>query len=242
MDNVFSLPKFLSEHPDDPAVKVMYPVTSWCCIYSDAATHQPDFILCLRNHLLSRLLGLDFDGNERTFTPEQHNEMHLVNPDAVIESKILCVNYTTYDVRRDHDMIHTSHSDFMMTYSMDNEHPFWYAQVLRAFHIKVQFCPEGVSQSRQNMEVLWVRWLGIDQDHKWGFKEARLPKIGYVPDRPGHLPFGFFDPSLVIHGCHLIPAFAEGRTDELLQSGTTLARPPGEMNDWAAFYVNMYAY
>lgn len=26
-DNFFSLPKFLSEHQDDPAVKVMYPIS-----------------------------------------------------------------------------------------------------------------------------------------------------------------------------------------------------------------------
>jgi len=196
-------------------------------------------MLCLKNHLLSWLLGLDFDGNERAFTPEQRNEVRLVNIDALVESKILRVNYTTYDVRRDYDTIRTNRGDVVMTYSMDEEHPFWYARVLRAFHIKVHFCPEGVSQSKQDMEILWVRWLGVDKDHKWGFKEARLPKIGYVPDQPEHLPFGFLDPSLVIRGCHLIPAFAEGRTDELLQSGETVARLPGETDDWAAFYVNM---
>ena len=81
--------------------------------------------------------------------------------------------------------------DVVMTCSMDEEHPFWYAQVLHAFHIKVHFCPEGVSQLKQIVEVLWVHWLGIDSHHKWGFKEAHLPKIGYVPDHPGHLPFGF---------------------------------------------------
>ena len=53
------------------------------------------------------------------------------------------------------------------------------------------------------MEVLWVRWLGIDQQNKWGFKEAQLPKVGFVPDRADHEPFGFLDPSLVIWECHL---------------------------------------
>ena len=123
-NNIFSLPKFLLEHQDDPAVKVMYPVTLWCCMYSDAATHQSNFMLCLRNHLLSWLFGLDFDGDKWTFTPEQHNEVHLVNPDAVIKSKILHVNYTTYDVRWDHNMICMSRGDVVMTYSIDNEHLF----------------------------------------------------------------------------------------------------------------------
>ena len=90
------------------------------------------------------------------------------------------------------------------------------------------------------MEVLWVRWLGINQQNKWGFKEARLPKVGFVLDRADHEPFGFLDPSLVIRGCHLIPAFSEGRTSELLQEGPSLARLPGEVVDWAGFYVNMW--
>ncbi|KAF8427567.1 hypothetical protein L210DRAFT_3652625 [Boletus edulis BED1] len=219
-DNVFSLPKFLSEHQDDPAFKL-------------------DFMSCLKNHLLSRLLGLDYDGDERTFTLEQRNKICLINTDAVVESKTLHINYTTYDIRWDNDMIRTTCGGIVMTYSRDEEHPFWYAQVLRAFHLKVLFCLGGVSQSIQSMEVLWVRWLGIDMNHKWGFKEARLPKVGYVPDRTDHLLFGFLDPSLVIRGCHLIPAFADGRTHELLRGGETLARQPGDMDDWAAFYVNM---
>ena len=89
------------------------------------------------------------------------------------------------------------------------------------------------------MEVLWVRWLGVDRDHKWGFKEARLPKVGFVPDHPDHVPFGFLDLSLVLRGCHLIPSFSDGRTNELLAPGLSIARLPGEVGDWAAFYVNM---
>ena len=89
------------------------------------------------------------------------------------------------------------------------------------------------------MDVLWVHWLGIDQQNRWGFKQARLPKVGFVLDRADHKPFGFLDPSLVIWGCHLIPVFLEGRTSELLQEGPSLARLPGEVVDWAGFYVNM---
>jgi hypothetical protein len=73
--------------------------------------------------------------------------------------------------------------------------------------------------------------------YRWGFKEGRLPKVGFVPDSP--TAFGFLDPSLVLRACHLIPAFADGRTDDLLRHGPTAARPCGEVNDWTAFYVNM---
>lgn len=192
----------------------------------------------LKDHLLSRLLGLDYDGDERTFTSEQRNSIRLVNADVVVRSKQLRINYTTYDIRRDHDTIRMSRGDAIMTSSRDDAHPFWYARVLMAFHIMVSFHHGGTSRW-ENMEVRWVRWLGVDQEHRWGFKEARLPKVGFVPDHPDHDPFGFLDPSLVLRGCHLIPAFSDGRTHELLAAGSSLARLPGETDDWAGFYVNM---
>lgn len=49
----------------------------------------------------------------------------------------------------------------------------------------------------------------------------------------------FLDPSLVLRGRRLIPAFAEGRTSDLLTETRTAARPAGEVDDWEAFYVSM---
>jgi hypothetical protein len=189
--------------------------------------------------LLARLLDIDYDGDEHSFTPEQRNGIHLLDADRLVLSKLLYINYTTYDVRRDHDTVRAARRDTVMTFSRDDEHPFWYAQVIMAFHIMVGFYPEGSGQTEKKMEVLWIRWLGVDQDHKWGFKEGRLPKVGFVPDHPDHVPFGFLDPSLVLRACHLIPAYSDGRTHELLAPGPSIARLSGEEDDWAAYYVNM---
>jgi len=90
------------------------------------------------------------------------------------------------------------------------------------------------------MEFLWVRWFGIDPEHRYGHRAARLPKIGFVPDSDP-VAFGFLDPLLVLRGCHLIPAFNDGRTSDLLMASCTAARPPHEDDDWAAFYVNIFA-
>lgn len=185
------------------------------------------------------MLELEYDGDERTFTPEQRNSIQLIDVDRVVRSKVLCINFPTYDVREAQDLVRMPRGDTVMTLSRDDEHPFWYARVLMGFHIMVSFRPEGSSPVVKSMEVLWVRWLGVDRDHKWGFKEGRLPKVGFVPDRPGHIPFGFLDPSLILRACHLIPAFCDGRTHELLASGPSLARLPGEEDDWAAYYINM---
>ena len=79
-------------------------------------------------------------------------------------------------------------------------------------------------------------------DYAFGRHLARLPKIGFIPDSD-EFAFGFLDPSLVLRRCHLIPAFEDGRTTELLTTTTTCsiteARPSGEKDDWANYYVGM---
>jgi hypothetical protein len=118
-------------------------------------------------------------------------------------------------------------------------HPYWYARVLGVFHARVLHTgPQAVNRSVQRMEFLWVRWFGIVPGHKYGFTAARLPKVGFVPETDDQA-FGFLDPSLVIRGCHLIPAFADGRTSDLLNTQNTAARLPGEVDDWVSYYVGM---
>jgi hypothetical protein len=152
------------------------------------------------------------------------------------------VNYTTYDVRRDQDSMNPrNHCNIMVTSreTGPNAHPYWYARVLGIFHARVIHTgPAATNRSIQHVEFLWVRWFGTETGHRYGFKVARLPKIGFV-DEKDDLAFGFLDPSLVLRGCHLIPAFINGRTSALLTTIHTAARAPGESDDWAAFYVNM---
>ena len=176
------------------------------------------------------------------FTSEERNELRFLNPDRIVESKIVRINYTGYDIRRAHDCLRTDLSSFLMTLSREEDpecHPFWYCQLLKAFRIDVSYSPGGVSGPKEMMEVLWVRWLGIDPDSKWGFRQCTLPKIGFVPEDGESPTFGFLDPSLVVRGCHLIPAFVDGRTNQFLQGGPSVARLPGESDDWARYYVNM---
>ena len=197
---------------------------------------------CLKDHLLSRLLQLDFDGDERLFTPEERNELRLININRIVESKVIRINYTSYDVHREHDCLRPDRHSFLMTLSREEDperHPFWYCQLIKAFHVEVHFCPGGVSRSQEKLEVLWVHWLGVDPDHKWGFWRCALPKVGFVPEDADSPAFGFLDPSLVIRGCHLIPAFIDGHTVQLLRRGVSVARLPGETDDWASYYVNM---
>lgn len=195
----------------------------------------------MKDHLLGRLRNQPY--NEEPFSDRERNSVHIVN-NRIYSSKVLRVNYTTYDVRRDQDSMNPrTHSDVMVLSHEDdpNAHPYWYARVIGVFHLKVlHLDSSATNRSVQHMEFLWVRWFGMVPGHRFGTTVARLPKIGFVPDTDP-LSFGFLDPSLVIRGCHVIPSFNDGRTAELLTVSPTAGRPPDETDDWTAFFVNMYA-
>ena len=86
------------------------------------------------------------------------------------------------------------------------------------------------------MDFLWVRWLGRNPDCDTGWQKRRLFQVGYIPGA-----FGFLDPKAIIRGMHFIPAFATGRTKDLM--GPSIVRPASERDeDWWYYYVNMYVF
>ncbi len=80
----------------------------------------------------------------------------------------------------------------------DHEH-YWYARVLGIYHAKVSTShPDATNGTEiRRMEFLWVRWLGAEPGHRYGFRHAVLPKIGFVPSTDDYA-FGFLDPKHVI--------------------------------------------
>jgi hypothetical protein len=167
---------------------------------------------------LTRLLGKEYDGDEQEYTHAERNEILIVDNRLYIH-RTLGVNYTSYDLRRQKDVINpASHPDVMVLSFEDGEdaHPFWYARVIKNFHLVVchrrSTLPEELmSTEPQRMDVLWVRWFGLDADARGGWSKKCLHGISFIPsDEPG--TFGFLDPAQVIRGVHLIPNFPRGRT------------------------------
>jgi hypothetical protein len=190
----------------------------------------------LRDHLLARLLGLEYNGDEHNFSDEQRGSITIAKNRMYLHSTFR-LNYTTYDLRREQDSINPrTHPDIMMLAHEDDEdpHPFWYARVQCVFHVVVRHDSLPVERK---MEVLWVRWFGRDLSHAAGWAPRRLHRIGFVPDRSASPAFGFVDPSHVIRAVHLIPAFAHGKTEDYL--GPSLVRSGHEHKDWAYYYVAM---
>ena len=58
------------------------------------------------DHLLSQLYGYEYDGDEHSFTDDECNDLRIVGGlNRVVESTIFRVNYTTYDIRREQDVM-----------------------------------------------------------------------------------------------------------------------------------------
>ena len=163
----------------------------------------------------------------------------------LFEVNTLTVNYTSYDIQCDYDIVNPrSHPDIMVV-SPDSKtndiSPFWYAHVLKIFHADVWTSHLDVrDKSIHRMNILWVRWFGLEPGYNWGFSHACLPKIGFV-EWNDPFAFTFLDPAHVVQGCHLIPTFAEGHTSTLLPEGKSAARVlvAEETDDWLNFYVGV---
>lgn len=199
----------------------------------------------LQDHLLGRLTQRPFDGDDHDEFSDADRQCLRITDNKIFAVSRFQVNFTTYDVRRDQDSLNPVKQCYVMVRSPETEpdaHPFWYAQVLGVFHATVSIFPSKESRLEQvlntRVEFLWVRWFGVEPGDRSGFKYCKLPKIGFVPESD-RFAFGFLDPSVVIRGCHLIPAFAQGRTGRLLRANSTFARNPGEKKDWINYYVGM---
>ncbi|KAI0059027.1 hypothetical protein BV25DRAFT_1918740 [Artomyces pyxidatus] len=221
----FNVTEWLTEHGDDPALNEFYPR--------------------LKDHLLARVLQLEYDGDDHQFSDEDR-ETVLLKDNRIYEHSVVRVNYTTYDVRRQQDSMNPrTHADVMVLShedegpSGDPAHPYWYARVQKVCHAYVLHRgARSKSTEYHRMDFLWVRWYGLDTETPGGWAAKRPHGVAFIPDDdPG--AFGFLDPAHIIRGVHLIPAFDRGTTTERL--GPSLARRKEEGDeDYELYYVNMF--
>ncbi|TEB34880.1 hypothetical protein FA13DRAFT_1613160, partial [Coprinellus micaceus] len=205
-----------------------------------------NFIPKLRAHLLGRRLNRKFHGdNHDDFTHDGTNSVSI-RGQKIYRVATCQVNYTTYGDRRDFDAINSSTHPDIMVYSKDDNREtekFWHARVLGIYHAKVSTShPGAASQAVERMHFLFVRWYGAEPG--WRSGRAQLPKVGFVKHEADfdNFAFGFLDPGQVLRGCHLIPVFTAGLTDELLPYPSKIASQIDESKteDWVNFYVNIF--
>ncbi|KAF8154664.1 hypothetical protein B0H34DRAFT_860496 [Crassisporium funariophilum] len=211
----------------------------------DENNADPALKAYLKDHLLSRLSGDTSDGQEHCYLDDERDNVGIVN-DRLYRHKVLHVNYTTYDVRRSQDSINPRiHSDVMTLSREDdpNVHPYLYAHVLGIFHVDIKHHgPHSTTANTQRMEFLWVRWFQRDRSYAAGWNTRRLHRLSFLKSDAPDGAFGFVDPSDIIQGTHLIPAFAHGTSSHYL--GSSIAREFADKElgdeDWKFFYVNMF--
>ncbi|KAF7293360.1 hypothetical protein MKEN_01466400 [Mycena kentingensis (nom. inval.)] len=193
-----------------------------------------DFIAKAKSHILRRLCNLKDDD---PITQQQHANL-IIQGDRFYTHATMRVNYNTYDLRRDQDVVNPRTRRFVMLHSPDDNedtHPFLYACVLGIFHAKVLLADSN--EPAQIMQFLWVRWLQRSVAWDCGLERKRFPSVHYVSHEDPDA-FGFIDPADVVRGAHLIPAFAWGRTKKYLPT-SFIRRDCDDKGDWAYHFVNM---
>lgn len=178
------------------------------------------------------------------YSDEDRNSIRFVGQ-KIYSAQTCRLYYTTYDLQREYDTINPrAHPDIILRApdAKEGDDPYWYARVIGVYHANVWADRTDIPGARnpRRMDFLWVWWLGKEHNYSPSRQKGRLPKIGFVESADDYA-FSFVDPAHVVRGCHLIPAFHEGRTSNLLPIPQSVARclNPREQDDWVNFYVNM---
>jgi hypothetical protein len=200
----------------------------------------------LLDHLLARIQGLPYSGDEHDFTDSDRDAI-ILNCNRIYEHKTIRFRSTTYDAQRMEESANPrTHPDIMVLSHEDDESafPYWHARIIGIYHFMVRQripgTPELTPPSR--MDVLFVRWFGMDSDDGqsgWGAK--RMHRIGFLPDDDSQGPaFGFLDPNVVIRMVHLIPVFSSVRANNLISGPSIANRDPHHDGEYTVYYVAMY--
>ena len=196
-------------------------------------TFLQDFVMKLKDHLLARILNMQYETEPPTFTEKDRNMLYIRN-NRLEQRYSMSVYYTTYDLRRGKDRVNMRGRSHVMALSQDGVHPYVYAQVLGIYRLYILHGPTMVDEAK--MDVLWVRWFKIDETHRAGWKAKRLYRIKFVPSLKDGA-FGFLDPEDVIRGVHLIPGFHHGcRRPSPDNPASIWDHEKG--SDWQTRYVN----
>jgi hypothetical protein len=210
-----------------------------------------NFLPKLKRHLLPRVLQLLHNEGVRNHCsalPDDEKRLDLnsivFKHDRMYRHNLFRVNYTMYDVRRSQDMVNGSTSQCNIIVlaepcdcsdSSTSSHPFRYGRVLGVYHANIVYIGPGmVDYQPRRMEFLWVRWYVDTGKMRAGWEAKKLDRIRFLPVADDDA-FGFVDPSDVLRGCQIIPAFARGL---LHVDGKGLSSCARDSSDWVEYYVN----
>ncbi|KAL5476569.1 hypothetical protein ACEPAI_3249 [Sanghuangporus weigelae] len=191
----------------------------------------------LHSHLLARVLLRDEDDE---FSSEEIDGLQF-RLDKLYWHKVIRVNYTAYDVRREQDSLNPrSHPNItLLSSDSDMPHPYLYARILGLFHVDIAYHgPGSISHSFRRMDVAWIHWYQYVSDQPFRFLQMRLPELQLLHYKDPNA-FGFINPDLIIRGAHIIPRFSHGYSKDPLLPFPS--RPSSfDHKQYKLYYVNIF--
>jgi len=167
----------------------------------------------------------------------------VITSDRIYQHKTLRINYTSYDLQQQSDLINIRTRPDLMVLSQegDHSHPYQYGRLIDIFTASVHYRGSRVivGERRQKLQVLWVRWYEKDTSYEDGFQSLRLPRLSFV-DRSDVDAHGFINPSTVLRAAHLIPGFHHDLEDPQPLPNCHATRFLAD--DWRYYYVNMHVF
>jgi hypothetical protein len=175
---------------------------------------------------------------------EQDSKSVFFKDDRMYSHCFFRLNYTTYDVRREQDVIHptSSHRDIVLLATSGDHctnHQFLYARVLGVYHVNVIYTGAGMLDYRpRRLDFLWVRWFEYVGDKSVSWADCTLDSVRFPP-MASEGAFGFVDPDDVLRSCHIVSAFESGQVHS---DNVGLSRCADDSHDWRFYHVNRYAH
>ncbi|TFK20496.1 hypothetical protein FA15DRAFT_599618, partial [Coprinopsis marcescibilis] len=169
----------------------------------------------------------------------------IIHKNRLCHHQLLRLRYTTYDVRRDEDIIHlrTGRSNIMVLntdYDPGALLPLYrYGRVIRIFSADVMYVGALADKSHcyeaHRLDILWVCWFGNVPSKPSGVQYP-LERIQFLPLSSDDA-FGFIDPTLVIRAAHIIPNFSAGPCEETASKKSAWT---ADKKDWQSYCINKY--
>ncbi|KAH6896204.1 hypothetical protein BKA70DRAFT_1438689 [Coprinopsis sp. MPI-PUGE-AT-0042] len=206
-----------------------------------------DLVGKLKRHLLPRILARLCSRRTQDLPSllEQSDWTRVSIPDQQLHPHGLArIKYTTYDVRRDEDMVHLVSDRFnIMIRNQDYRpnvpglHPFRYAKVIGIYHADAAYIGpidvlDGADYTAHRFDLFYVRWYEvIPAESPYHLDQARFLDIASED------AVGFLDPGDVLRMSHVTPRFSQGK---VYSDGPGRSAFLGDKSDWKLYFINRF--
>ncbi|KAJ3539624.1 hypothetical protein NMY22_g4649 [Coprinellus aureogranulatus] len=232
------------------------------------------FLLKLKRHLFPRIIARlleetkanveqvpqaavisSLESLANSFSDVDTNGIYF-HSDRIYRHKVLQIDFTTYDGRRDCDILNasTDRRDFMCLRGTESGAPglsgvggvsledsYVYGRLLGVFHANIVYGGRGsIDLRRRRFDFLWVRWFTpTERSYIQPWTARRFDRLSLAPL---HHPEAcdFLDPADVLRAAHLIPRFASGQSYDQRDNRRLFSKFARERGDWNQYYVNRF--